>query len=299
VVKEILVGDNPFIGVSHLSQEKAREEAREATLERRVAVLQAAVEAGGTGFTFSTHPANLELLTYMHDNHMSILKKLNYYILTPYAQHYVRLANVQGTPVMVRSLLASMVYRKTAVIDLAITLLTLDLNTLAYLLIEAQIAPYLKVLPKQNIKAILLHETVTDLATAYNLVYLFKDLDHQLRQKIGVPLGLETRNLPFLYHTLRHANYIPQYIMTPLNPLGYQMAPDRYTVERTVRKTGNETRYVAISILAAGAIKPLRAVKYLASYKHSIYAVVTASSKAYRIKSNIHCLLSLIDKNNR
>jgi len=53
MVKELLLGDNPFIGVSHLAQERARQELREATLENKVKVVKAAIEGGATGFTFS------------------------------------------------------------------------------------------------------------------------------------------------------------------------------------------------------------------------------------------------------
>jgi len=79
--KELLLGDNAFIGVSHLSQAHARTESREATLENIVRVIEASVDSGATGFTFSTHPRNLVLLRYLHESRRDLLKKLNYYPL--------------------------------------------------------------------------------------------------------------------------------------------------------------------------------------------------------------------------
>ena len=98
MVKEILLGDNPFLGVSHLAQEKARAERSEASdLKAKAGVLIAGLEGGVTGYTFSTHQVNLEFLEYMSKHYPEALAKLNYYILIPYAQGYVRRANVYGT----------------------------------------------------------------------------------------------------------------------------------------------------------------------------------------------------------
>ena len=149
MVKEILLGDNPFLGVSHLAHEKARAEQGETRdLEAKARVLIAGLEGGVTGYTFSTHQVNLELLGYMSKNYPDALTKLNYYMLIPHAQGYVRRANVYGTVGLAKSVLRDIVLKHPA--DFATSILTLNANRLASLFIGMEAKPYSKILSEEN-----------------------------------------------------------------------------------------------------------------------------------------------------
>src|SRR5207249_1784251 len=81
-------------------------------------VLTAAVDAGATGFTFTTHPKILSMFrTLAQNGEADILKKLDYYILTPYALGYVKKANIGGTVELalniIRGLGSSFILRKS------------------------------------------------------------------------------------------------------------------------------------------------------------------------------------------
>jgi len=285
MVKEFLLGDNPFIGVSHLSQEKAREESKIA-LENKAKVIKAALEGGATGFTFSTHPTNLKLLEYLRENEENLLKEMNYYILTPYAQAYVRKANIMGTPALAKSILKNIMKHPSRILDLAIGTITLSPERFVELFIETELTPYLKILPRKKVKAILLHETLTEFIIAFNLLDLTEYLDRTLRKNLKVGFGLETRNAGLLKKWLYNSNYQPEYIMTPANPLGYQMAPSKEAAEKAINELGSKTKIIAINILASGAINLTEAIKYLSKFKEAIYAVTSASTKPNRIRNN-------------
>jgi len=289
MVEELLLGDNPFTGVSHFAQEKAREEAREASLENKVMVFEAAVNGGATGFTFCTHESNLELLTYLSIHRKDLLQAMNYYVLLPYAQSYVRLANIGGTPVLLRGKLRSMLGNWSTVPDAARSLVSLKPERLAGLLIKAEVTPYLDVLPSERVKAILLHEILTDSIMAFGLSDLLKSLNDYVRRKIGFSFGLHTRNFGCLLRP-QFLTYCPDYIMTSINPLGYMMAPSREEVERSVDCFGKRTRIIAINVLASGAIDLNEAMKYVNRFKDKIYAVTSASTKAHRILDNFRKL---------
>jgi len=291
MVEELLLGDNSFIGVSHLSQEKARAEVKEATVENKAMVIEAAVEGGATGFTFSTHESNLELLTYMNTHRRSVLNKLNYYILVPYAQAYVRKGTVEGTPALVKSMFKSMFsIKRSSILDLLQAVTMLKPERLVDLFIEVELAPYLRVLPKENVKAVLLHEVLTELIIAYGLIDVVMRLDEKVKRRLGVSFGLETRNFGHLHQLILKSEYCPEYVMTPINSLGYQMAPSRDAVEGAINDLGEKTDIIAINLLASGALCLDEAVNYVAKYKNKIYAVTSASTKPQRIYDNFRKL---------
>jgi hypothetical protein len=175
MVKEILLGDNPFLGVSHLAQEKARIERNEISrVEAKAEIVKAALEGGVTGFTFSTHSSNLELLEYMGRRHPEVLGKLNYYILIPYAHSYIRKANVIGTIGLAKAIIRDIVLKHPA--NSITSAVTLNFSKVASLFIGMEANLYLKVLPRERVKALLLHEVLTELIVAYSLVELLEEL---------------------------------------------------------------------------------------------------------------------------
>jgi hypothetical protein len=289
MVSEILLGDNPFIGVSHLAQEKAREEKKAlSTVQAKAEVIRAAIEGGATGFTFSTHPLNFELLQYMRDEHPSILQSLNYYLLTPYAQSYVRQANILGTANLVKSLGRDIALESP--IGMLTALLTLNLNKIAGLFIAREVKHYLKILPKENVKAILLHEVLTELIIAFGLADLLEELKKHVEIKLGVGFGVETRNLYHLERFLNENSLHIDYVMTPMNPLGYQMGT-KELAENSVKALSNKgVKIIAINILASGACSIEEATTYLRAFKEHIYAVAFGTSKPNRARANAQYL---------
>jgi hypothetical protein len=79
--------------------------------------------------------------------------------------------------------------------------------------------------------------------------------------------------------------------MTPVNPLGYQMAPSKKEAEEAIRRLGREgTKIIAINILASGAVTVEEACKYLELFKDTIYAVAYGTTKPQRAKENAFIL---------
>jgi len=286
MVKELLLGDNPFIGVSHLAHEKAREEQSEATIENKVRVIEAAVEGGATGFTFSTHSSNLELLKYLSENRPELAKKLNYYILVPYAAKYVREATTTGTEQLVKKVFAgNLNYR-----NIQYALWPTPTN-LIKMFLEAELKEYLAVLP--NIKAILLHEVLTELITAFNLGQVVKELAKHFSRK-GLGFGLETRNIKSTKRFLEDNEILVDYLMTPLNPLGYQMTPTKEEAEESVKKLAMKgVKIIAINVLASGVVKLNDSLNYLSQFREYIFAVAAGTSKSWRALETFKTLTML------
>ena len=93
--KVLLVGDNPFHGISHLSQERSRVRGDIPTNPKyAVRLVEIAVDNGADGFMFSVSEKTLSILGILRKN--GIINCLGLYAIVPYAYEYVRLASEAG-----------------------------------------------------------------------------------------------------------------------------------------------------------------------------------------------------------
>ncbi|MEM1510006.1 MAG: hypothetical protein QW096_09105 [Thermofilaceae archaeon] len=289
MIEELLLGDNPFIGISHLAHEKAREAQKELTIERKIEVIEAAVESGATGFTFSTHPANLILLKHVKQKRPDIFEKLNYYILVPYVAGYVREATKTGFPGLIRRVALKCISPSTL-----ISIIPPTPNNFVKLFVEVELKEYMRILPRDNIRAILLHEVLTELVMAFNLARVVTFLNRHFKKQ-GLGFGLETRNIGCAKSFQEEGKLELEYIMTPLNPLGYQMSPNRELAENAIVSLSRQgVKIIGINILASGAITPDDSLKYLRSFRDYIYAVAFGTSSPQRARETSKKLRSLI-----
>src|SRR3954447_15101906 len=87
--KLMLVGDNPFLGVSHLSQDPARERAADVTAaEGASELLATALDRAANGFLFSVTELSLTMLRRL--GRRGQLGAVGLYPIAPWAFEYVR-----------------------------------------------------------------------------------------------------------------------------------------------------------------------------------------------------------------
>lgn len=287
---ELLLGDNAFIGVSHLSREKARTESRQATFENIMEVMEASVDSGATGFTFSTHPRNLDLLAHLHETKRDLLGKLDYYPLVPYVHAYLAKAGEEGTPALMRAAFLAALGQQFSIAELASAVVSMDPAKFIAVLLESELSPFMKVIPRSRLKAILLHELVTEMAMAFKMDSLLKGIDVHVRKKTGAGFGLETRNIGQLYGFVEKTRYMPEFVMTPINKIGYQMAPDKETAEAAVMVLGRTSKIIAMNIMASGAVGLPGALEYLSKFKSELHGIVTATTRPDRACENFRLL---------
>jgi len=280
MVVKILIGDNPFLGISHLEREKGRETLKSLTLEKKMEILISALESGAHGFTFSTHPYNLDLLIYIRDTEKALLKKLDFYILTPYAAEYVRLTDTMGTNNLVKT-----IFLRGLKMSPLHLLRRLPYSVISLFLYE-NLKPYLDILPKNNVKAILLHEVLSEPLIAFELSNVIKELKIFF-SKEHLSFGLETRNISHLDNYFKRCEESVDYVMTPMNPLGYQMGI-KEEAEKAIKNLSNKgLKIIAMNILASGASKIEDSASYLRRFQRNLYAVAFGTSKPERARTNV------------
>jgi len=83
--------------------------------------------------------------------------------------------------------------------DTILTMIPPTLISTIKLFLDTELRERVKVLPRSNIKAVLLHKVLTELITAFSISNIVKALAKHFEGK-NIGLGLETRNI---LHTMK------------------------------------------------------------------------------------------------
>ena len=283
-----LVGDNPFLNISHLSQSKARERSEDPSNPAFAArLLRLAVENGANGFTFSVCDSNLAILDTL--DLTGLPDAFGLYPVVPYAFEYVQKATQRGgMSGLVKTLGWEMVKsgNATSLVYGSLTALTSNPKTLmkAYLAYElSRLYPHLG--NKVQLRSVLLHQLVTDMALALNLDWLFKDYITFLSKKEITP-GFNTGNFAYLVKKFHEWNIDlgKILILAPFNKVGFQMIPALEECEAALQKIPVPS-VIALSVLAAGYLGPREAFEYVASLRNIKGVAVGVSNERQSIET--------------
>lgn len=279
----LLVGDNPFHGISHLSQERARVRGDAIThAEYAAKLVMTSIENGANGFMFSVSDTTLSMLRIIRETGES--KHLRLYALVPYAYEYVRQATQIGVPGLAKKF-AKQIAVSGNVRAIAMGLkgvIRTDPMALLKTYLIYEISRIKSSAGKQaNLDCVLLHEIITDMALALNLDWLFKSyVDFML--KLGIKPGFETRNFAYLVNKFKewNINFSEITIATPFNKIGFQMNPSRTECERALAEVP-ESNVIAMSVLAAGYLKLPEATEYIQTLPN-LKGIVVGVSKEHQ-----------------
>jgi hypothetical protein len=252
--KLLLIGDNPFHGVSHLSQARAR--ARQAgitTPGRAAGVVAAAVDSGANGFLFSVNETTLAILRILRGT-PQLPARL--YAIVPYSYAYVRSAiALGGLPGLARKVGREIVAARNgrALLDAVGGVVTGNPRGLLRAYVTYEINRLREAVGTRTpVASVLLHEVVTDMALALNMEWLFRAFVRSV-SAIGVAPGFDTRNLSALVQRLRTWGIEMDGLVfaAPFNTAGFQMSPSREECEKALVGLPGAT-LIAFSVLAAG-----------------------------------------------
>lgn len=269
--KLILVGDNPFHGVSHISRERAMRRGNNIeNAEFATELVLTSMENGANGFTFTVSDTTLAIINCISKQH---ILGIEYYPLIPNVNELVRIAgSAGGIPGLAKEMASRMISARH--IGMPLGLLNGALINNSEALFKSYITyEYLRLkraLEKEAggyLKSILLHEIVTDMALALDMEWLFR-AHIALMRKLGLKPGFETRNLPFMIKQFQKWQIDPagMVIEAPFNATGFQMCPSQQDCEAALELTP-KAEVVAFSVLAAGYLNPEEAFAYLSTLK--------------------------------
>jgi hypothetical protein len=280
----LLVGDNPFHGISHLSQERARErpmEQNQESIRNASRLVELSFENGADGFMFSVDEVTLSIIKNLKKS--SQTKKVSLYAIAPYAYEYVRKSTqTGGVSSLARNLAKEMVFSSNAkVIALNLGgLLRFNLSALLKTYVAYELSRIKSVAGgSMRLESFMLHELVTDMALALNMEQLFKDYIKFL-ETYKVRPGFETRNFPILVDKFSQwgIGFSKLTLTSSFNKVGFQMCPSKRQCEEAL-KHACEAEVIAMSVLAAGYLKPAEAISYLANLQGLSGAAIGVSKE--------------------
>lgn len=269
----VLIGDNPFFGVDHLSQERARTKSTTKDFDNAVQVIKYSHDLGVCGIVVSTHPELRNLIENIKTK-SDLIDKFEFYPILPYVQGYVTRINEKGVMNTLTEILdpAGIGNKMKLITRSGLGILKKDLFELFKVFIDIELLQ----LKNTKMNTVFLHDVVTDLALSLNMKNIFETFQQHLHHNYDVKAGLVTKNFPLLVTKLNEWDIQIPYIMTSFNKIGFQMNPSRQECEKYLEAYNGNV--IAMSILAGGYLKPKEAYDYILSFPQIKKTVVGVST---------------------
>jgi len=287
----VLVGDNPFHGISHVSQERAAMRGKDVLSPRTAAdIVSTALDYGANAFTFTVSDTTLEILGHLEKKG----RVPPLYAIVPYAYEYVRLAVALGGIPGLGKRIAKQVVKSgnlTAIWHGIRSILTVDLAEAYKAYIAFELSRIRAHAGKRSLKCLFLHCAVGDMALGLNMDWLFKAHISML-ESYGIKPGFHTHNFPLFIDRVKKWDIDLDRILitTPFNAIGMQMNPGREECEKALGALPCNN-VIVFGVLAGGLLQVDAAIEYIKALPH-IYGVafgVSTTEQAKKTFSMISC----------
>ena len=280
----VLFGDNQFIGVNHLSEEKARQQAaRFQDIGSVIEVLDIAYEEGIRVFMCTTQDRMVDVCEHFRQN-KSKYPGFKFYPCMPYAHKYANAVTEYG----LLGAIQRFVPERNKLLTLwkgGMSVAKRDVEGIAQLLIDSEMNMFRGL----DTPIIFLQNVMTDLLLGLGFKDAFRIFADHVRQRYNAEAGFITMNLPRLLDVLEEVGLDNPIVCSNINKIGFRMCGGLDVYEQTIAT--RKFRPIAMSVLASGALKPREAIEYIAQQKRVGSLVFGASSRA-----NIRQTKRLVDE---
>ncbi len=276
----IILGDNQFFGINHMSEEKGMARARKfQDTNAIIDILDTAYECGIRAFSFSTHDRVQQICDHFRAGSQKYAD-LRLYPVLPYTYKYAHLVNEKGIIGAIKDVvvsnntagqMVSMMTRGGALV------LKQNPIEIMKLLVDLE----MKMFRDLNVKVIFLQNIITDLLLGLGWADIFSAFATYVEQKYEARAGFMTRNMPRLVDLLLGCGIQDPVVCSAINKVGFQMNPDVASYEEALQTKPFQA--LAMSIMAAGAVAPDKAVEYVARFK-SIKSILFGASTRTHIQ---------------
>jgi hypothetical protein len=273
----IVLGHNSFFGVNHLSRQQGAQ--REATFEDVSAILKMMETAAAldvTAMMMSTHPRATPVCGVVRKSR-ELREGWSFYPLLPYITKYVRQANEKGMVNVVLDQLKQAGW--TQVLSIlargGLGALTKDYRRILSTLIALELTPF----EGLQVKAVFLHDVLTDLALALDIPEVLEVYAVEIQKRFGTRAGFATKNLPLLVQRFERYGFQAPLVLAQINKVGFGMNPSRAACERTLASPSLEV--MAMGTLASGYVRPQEAYEYVFARPAVQSVVVGVSTQSH------------------
>ena len=270
-LERLLLGDNQFFGVNHMSEEKARQQLMKfKDDEAIIEVLDSALDAGIRTFMCTTHDRMAGICDRMRADRVRY-KDFVFLPCMPYAHKYANSVTEVGPLETIKRFSAGSVVG--TLLRGAMGAITKDVYELMKLLVDGE----LKSFKGLNTPVIFVQNVVTDLLLGMKLHGVFAEFHKYVRERHGAEAGFITMNMPALLDALDEVGVENPVVCSSINKIEFRMCGGRELYEKTIRE--RRFRPIAMSVFASGAIPPEEALEYVCSQREIESIVFGASSR--------------------
>jgi hypothetical protein len=281
-IDKIILGDNQFFGINHMSQEKAQQLSEKFyDINNILKVYEDAFEAGVKAIMLNSNERAIDICNYFRDNKAKY-NTIHWYPSIPYPHKYANMVAEKGIVPAINEVLFKENTAKGVLTMLAkgsSAILTKDVIKLMQMLIDVE----MKIFNGLDVKVVFLQNIVVDLILGFNVKEIFEEYCKYIRKKYKAVPGLITQNMPYLKSKLQTWGIKEVVICTSFNKIGYLMSPDvqSYVVSAS-ENNPNDYQIMAMSTLASGAIPAKEAYDFING--QNIQSVVFGASSSGHIK---------------
>jgi hypothetical protein len=272
-MEKVILGDNQFFAVSHLSDEKSRAQSiRFKDDDSIIRVLDQSISIGINTFMCTTHDRIGNICEHIR-THPEGYKGFKIYPCMPYAHKYANAVTELGIMGTVKQYVPGNIFGTFAKGGFAF--LSKDFIKLMEIFIDAEMKMF------QNVETpvIFIQNVLVDMVLGLKMYEVFREYDAYIRKKYNAEPGYITMNLPALLDALNSVGINNPIICTSINKIGFRMSGGKAVYEKYLAE--KEFRPIAMQVLAAGALRPKEAIEYLGNFPKIESVLFGASSKAH------------------
>ncbi|MCT1479515.1 hypothetical protein [Microbacterium sp. p3-SID336] len=269
----LLLGDNQFFGINHMSEEKARAQAiRFQDTKAIIDVVDIALDNGIRTLMCTTHERIAEVCDHMRAN-PERYADYRFYPCMPYAHKYANAVTDNGMLGALKQFLP-----EEGLLNAALrggrSFVKKDIEGIITLLVDAE----MKMFQGLNTPVIFLQNVVVDLMLGLGFDEAFAIFDRHVRERYNAEPGFITMNLPMLLDTLDRVGVKNPIVCANINEIGFRMSGGIEAYEKALQE--RPFRPVAMSVFASGAIPPRRALEWIHDHANVEAIVFGASSRS-------------------
>lgn len=272
-MEKVILGDNQFFAVSHLSDEKSRAQSiRFKDDESIIRVLDQAISLGINTFMCTTHDRIGNICEHIRNNPEGY-KEFKIYPCMPYAHKYANAVTELGIMGTIKQYLPGNIFGTFAKGGLAF--LSKDFIKMMEIFIDAE----MKMFNGINTPVIFIQNVLVDMILGLKMYEVFAEYDSYIRKKYKAEPGYITMNMPALLDALNSVGIKNPIICSSINKIGFRMSGGKESYEKYLNE--KEFRPIAMQVLAAGALRPKEAIEYLGKFPKIESVLFGASSKGH------------------
>lgn len=273
-MERVILGDNQFFAVNHLSDERSRQQAIRFKEDQAIVdVLDNAIDCGINTFMCTTHDRIYNICNIIRNNPEKY-KDFKFHPCMPYAHKYANAVTELGILGTLKAYIPGNILSVTGKAGLAY--MRKDFPALMELLIDAE----MKMFKGLNTPVIFLQNVIVDLLYGLGMDDIFVHYAEYIKKEYNAEPGFITMNMPRMVDLCERLHIDNPIICSSINKIGFRMSGSIEEYEEYLR-SDRRFRPIAMQCLAAGALKPAEAMEYVTRFPKIESVLFGASSKAH------------------